>query len=108
MTMPGAGASRVEAVGDAGRYRLDESEPEGVQVDPADYVGSDADEAQKQLEDLGLQVDQDLTENPDGNEEGTVASLSPTGLVALDDEVTLLVWDSPPDSSGEGDGEEGD
>ena len=85
-----------------------EPEPEGVQVDPADYVGSDADEAQEQLEDLGLQVDQDLTENPDGNEEGTVASLSPTGLVALDDEVTLLVWDSPPDSSGEGDGEEGD
>ena len=71
-------------------------EEEPVVVDPDDYIGRPAKDARKDLEKLGLTVDERTVENPDGAEPGTVADVSPSGEVDPDQTVTLSVYDEPP------------
>ena len=65
-------------------------------VDPADYVGRPKDEAKKDLEDLGLEVDETEVDNPGDQEKDTVADVSPSGQVEPDSTVTLSVYGDPP------------
>jgi len=75
-----------------------------VTVDPAAYVGRPKDEAKKDLEDLGLEVDDTEVDNPGDQEKDTVADVSPSGQVEPDSTVTLSVYGDPPkqDKPGKG------
>ena len=77
-----------------------------VTVDPAAYVGRPKDEAKKDLEDLGLEVDDTEVDNPGDQEKDTVADVSPSGQVEPDSTVTLSVYGDPPkqDKPGNGNG----
>ncbi len=84
-----------------------------ILVREAEYVGMETGVAKKRLEALGFKVDEERTDNPDGNPEGTVASLDPHGLLEPEREITLVAWDKAPpaeepdeDSEDEGSGEE--
>jgi serine/threonine-protein kinase len=72
------------------------SSADQVRVRRSDYVGMDANEATRRLEDRGLQVSQRRRDNPGGNRENTVADLSPTGLLDQGDTVYLSVWGPEP------------
>jgi len=64
--------------------------PQGGVVDPDDYIGADAKEAEEELEAHGLDV---TKETVDGEgEKDTVADVSPVGSLPPDAEVTLFVW----------------
>ncbi len=67
-----------------------------VTVDPADYVGRPKDEVKKELEDLGLEVDDTTVDNPGDQEKDTVADVSPSGQVEPDSTVTLSVYGDAP------------
>jgi beta-lactam-binding protein with PASTA domain len=69
-------------------------------IDPADYVGLDADEATTKLHALGYDDVKRTTRqgSPDGKT-GTVASMAPTGQVSVDEPVTLTVWGVPEKSA---------
>jgi serine/threonine-protein kinase len=67
-----------------------------VRVRPADYVGQPVSDAQRRLSEQGLQsrvkqVPNDGTKPPD-----TVAAVSPSGMVAPDQVITLQVYGKPP------------
>ncbi len=69
-------------------------------IDPADYEGMDADRATQQLHDLGYaEVRTTARQNNGDGTEGTVASISPTGEVSVDEPITLTVWDRPEKSA---------
>ena len=68
-----------------------------VRVVAADYIGRSKDEAKKDLEELGFKVEEQMVENPDGQEKDTVADVTPSGLVEPDETITLSIWDSPPE-----------
>jgi eukaryotic-like serine/threonine-protein kinase len=78
--------------------RTSSSPPEDdrITVDAGDYVGRPADDARKDLEDLGFKVDDETVENPGDKEKDTVADVSPTGLVEPGRTITLSVYDDPP------------
>ena len=91
------------------------AQPQGVRVDPSDYVGQPYPEARSALEADGLRVARTRQRGDDGTP-GTVAYVQPHGRVPEDSTVTLGVWQSPPpapapapkpdkgdDSKGEGD-----
>jgi beta-lactam-binding protein with PASTA domain len=64
-------------------------------VDPADYVGRPEKDARRDLEGLGLTVETTTVDNPDDQEKGTVADVSPSGKVDPDATVTLSVYGDP-------------
>jgi serine/threonine-protein kinase len=67
-----------------------------VTVDPAAYVGLPEGEATKKLRDAGLDPVVEKKANPGDQQEGTVASVDPTGQVPQGSEVTVAVWDKAP------------
>ena len=67
-----------------------------VTVDPAAYVGLPEGEAVKKLRDAGLDPVVAKKANPGDQQEGTVASVDPTGQVTPGSEVTVAVWDKAP------------
>ncbi|MGH3314915.1 MAG: protein kinase domain-containing protein [Nocardioidaceae bacterium] len=71
------------------------AEPQGVRVDPSDYVGQPYPEARNALEADGLRVARTNQRGADGTP-GTVAYVQPHGRVPEDSTVTLGVWQSPP------------
>jgi serine/threonine protein kinase len=69
-------------------------------IDPADYEGMDANQATQQLHDLGYaEVRTTSRQNNGDGKEGTVAGISPTGEVSVDEPITLTVWDRPEKSA---------
>ena len=54
------------------------------------------DEVRADLEDKGLETKVETEENPGDEDAGTVADLSPTGVVDKGEVITLQVWDDPP------------
>ncbi|MDQ3484489.1 MAG: serine/threonine protein kinase, partial [Actinomycetota bacterium] len=66
-----------------------EQTPSGVLVDPADYIGAESKDAKKELEGLGLSVDEEEVE---GGDKDIVADVSPSGEVAPESAVTLFVF----------------
>jgi serine/threonine protein kinase len=95
------------------------SEDNRIAVNAGDYVGRPKDEAEKDLEDLGFEVEDEKVDNPGGAEKDTVADVSPTGLVEPGRTITLSVFDDPVeveipptdgedgDNSGKGNGDGG-
>lgn len=71
------------------------SSPETVQVNPSDYIGRQADDASNDLRDLGLHPYTTTISNDGSHDEGTVASLSPSGRVERGASVALRVYDKP-------------
>jgi tRNA A-37 threonylcarbamoyl transferase component Bud32 len=71
------------------------AEPQGVRVDPSDYVGRPYPQARSALEADGLRVARTKQRGQDGAP-GTVAYVQPHGRVPEDSTVTLGVWQSPP------------
>jgi eukaryotic-like serine/threonine-protein kinase len=71
------------------------AEPQGVRVDPSDYVGQPYPEARSTLEADGLRVARSKQPGGDGAP-GTVAYVQPHGRVPADSTVTLGVWQAPP------------
>ncbi len=67
-----------------------------VKVDKGAYVGQPVDEVRADLEDKGLETKVETEENPGDEDAGTVADLSPTGVVDKGEVITLQVWDDPP------------
>ncbi|MGZ4753180.1 MAG: PASTA domain-containing protein, partial [Oryzihumus sp.] len=70
--------------------------PTGPVVRRADYVGQPHDQAKKALEGLGYTVQETKVANPGNQVEGTVADVSPTGVVPTGSPITLSVWDTAP------------
>jgi serine/threonine-protein kinase len=99
---PSATPSRSESTSPSPSATADDL----VTVDPAAYVGRPKDEAKKDLEDLGLEVDDTEVDNPGDQEKDTVADVSPSGQVEPDSTVTLSVYGDPPkqDNPGNGNG----
>ena len=76
-------------------------------IDPADYVGLDADEATSKLHALGYDdVKRTTRQGSADGKTGTVASMAPTGQVSVDEPITLTVW-GVPEKSAPTDGNEG-
>lgn len=69
--------------------------PAGVRVRAADYVGMDAEAAEAALAELELRSHTEPLEG--SGEPGTVAQVHPTGLVDPDTDITLVVWQAPPE-----------
>ena len=78
-------------------------------IDPADFVGLDADKATDKLQALGYDdVKRTTRQGSADGKTGTVASLAPTGQVSVDEPITLTVWGVPEKSAPtNGDGNEG-
>ncbi|NUS49648.1 MAG: PASTA domain-containing protein, partial [Nocardioidaceae bacterium] len=80
-----------------------------VEVRRSDYVGRPKDEAESDLKDLGLDVEEQEVPNPGDQEKDIVADVSPTGRVEPGSTITLSVFGdpekaSPTDNSGPGNG----
>lgn len=69
---------------------------ETVNIDPADYIGRDRFEVEADLNRLGLPVQFVEEANPGDEEEGTVASLNPTGAVEVGETIEVHWWGAPP------------
>ncbi len=67
-----------------------------VRVRRDDYVGMKAADAKRRLQDKGLEVTESTRRNPGGHPAGTVADLTPVGLVSPGGTVTLQVWGPAP------------
>jgi serine/threonine protein kinase len=79
--------------------------PETVSVDPTAYIGRPVKDVEKELRDQGL-VPVRGDEVP-GGEKDTVADVSPTGDVAVGDQITLSVFTGKEEDGGEGPGNDG-
>ena len=93
------------ATADAGA--TDEGKAEEVRVRADDYVGRPVGAAVRDLEELGLRTDVETRANPGQESAGTVAAVSPTGLLEPGTRVLVTVWGerpAPPAPSGSGDG----
>jgi len=75
--------------------------PEGIEVNPDDYIGLKDKDAEHQLTDLGLEV---TTEETSGGEKHIVADITPTGTLQKGETVTLIIYTG--DKSGPGGGED--
>ena len=73
----------------------DAAEP--VRVRAADYVGEPGAQVTRELRALGLAVTRTDRSNPGDRAAGTVAAVSPTGLVEPGTRVTLSVWSAAPE-----------
>jgi serine/threonine-protein kinase len=58
-------------------------------------VGRPYDDAKKDLDDLGFEVDKETVDNPGDAEKDTVADVSPSGRVDPGETITLSVYDEP-------------
>ncbi len=67
----------------------------GIVIVADDYLGLPKEDAKRRLQDLGLKVGEQKVQNLEGETEGTVADIDPTGKVQEGDLVTLSVWDKP-------------
>ena len=65
------------------------SAPAPVQINEGDYLGRNVEEVAADLRDLGLKVDTQPVDNPDGEEADTVSSVSPTSGLVEGDTVTV-------------------
>jgi serine/threonine-protein kinase len=72
------------------------SESGQVRVRPAAYVGLPRAVAARRLRERGLRVVFDTRRNPGAERAGTVAAVSPRGLVDPGSPVTLTVWGAAP------------
>ena len=77
-----------------------------VTVDPAAYVGRPKKEVTKELQALGLKVEETKVDNPGDQEKDTVADVTPSGEVEPGSTVTMAVYGDPPvdEKSGKGNG----
>lgn len=71
-------------------------EPTTVEVDPADYIGLRAKDAEKQLRELGLEPVLAELDNTGEAEKDTVADVSPSGTLEEGDTVTVSYYGKPP------------
>jgi serine/threonine-protein kinase len=71
-------------------------EPTTVEVDPADYLGLKAKDAEKQLRELGLEPVLVELDNTGEAEKDTVADVSPSGTLEEGDTVTVSFYGKPP------------
>ncbi len=69
--------------------------PQTVQVNPSDYIGRKEKDARKDLEKLGLQVEDREVDNPGDEQKDTVQGVSPSGEVEKGSTVTLSVYGEP-------------
>ena len=77
-------------------------EPATVEVDPADYIGLKAKDAEKQLRELGLEPELVELENTGEAEKDTVADVQPSGTLEEGDTVTVSYYGKPPKGTGPG------
>jgi serine/threonine-protein kinase len=75
-------------------------EPTTVEVDPADYIGLKAKDAEKRLRELGLVPELVELENTGEAEKDTVADVQPSGTLEEGDTVTVSYYGKPPPGSG--------
>jgi len=77
-----------------------------VTVDPAAYVGRPKKEVAKELQALGLKVEETKVDNPGDQEKDTVADVTPSGEVEPGSTVTMAVYGDPPvdEKPGKGNG----
>jgi serine/threonine-protein kinase len=68
-----------------------------VEVDPGDYIGRPVDDVVRELEDLGLRVTRNETENPGDETEGEVFEVNPSGTLEEGDRVTVSFWGPAPE-----------
>jgi eukaryotic-like serine/threonine-protein kinase len=66
--------------------------PQTVTVNEGDYVGRPAPDARRDLEDLGLQVQERKVDNPGDEQENTVEGVNPSGEVRKGSTVTMTVY----------------
>ncbi len=72
-------------------------EPETVRVRRGAYVGKPVGEVEAALKDKDLETRRETTDNPGGEEPGTVEDLEPTGPVKVGSTITIHVWGDPPE-----------
>jgi serine/threonine-protein kinase len=82
-------------------------EPTTVEVDPDDYIGLKAKDAEKQLRELGLVPELVELENTGEAEKDTVADVQPSGTLEEGDTVTVSYYGKPPPGSNKGTPNEG-
>ena len=75
-----------------------------VSVDPAAYVGRPKKEVTKDLQALGLKVEETQVDNPGDQEKDTVADVTPSGEVEPGSTVTMAVYGDPPNDEKSGKG----
>ena len=66
-----------------------------VEVDEGDYVGRDVKDVEKELKELGLQVETSELDNDGTQTENTVDSVDPSGTLEKGDTVTVSYWGKP-------------
>jgi len=101
-------AAAPAASGDTGQREAAPQEEVVIDLDEAEYVGLTREDAKARLEELGLKVKDEKVANLDGQAEGTVAGLSPTGGLTEGDQVTLEVWGSAPQLTDDDDDQDDD
>jgi serine/threonine-protein kinase len=76
-----------------------QTEPQGIEVNPADYRGEPYDQAAEELRGQGFHVDRADRFGVEG-EPGTVDSVQPHGTLEPGTDITLGVWTEPARESG--------
>ena len=69
--------------------------PEQVDVNESDYLGRPKDDVRKDLQRLGLTVDEQEVDNPGDKPRDTVSAVSPTGKVDKGSGVTVSFYGAP-------------
>jgi serine/threonine-protein kinase len=80
-------------------------EPSTVEIDEGAYLGRDHKDVEKELRDLGVEPRSEQVDNDGSHEEGTVASVQPSGTVEEGSTVTVTYYGPPPEDEGDGEGE---
>ncbi len=94
---PAAGPDKTASSSPSGRVS---AKADVHTIDPAVYVGLDADEATNKLHALGYdEVKRTTRQGSADGKTGTVASMAPTGQVSVDEPITLTVWGVPEKSA---------
>ena len=91
-TDDGTATQPAEASAEASTGETDDR----VRVPARKLRGLPVDEARRLLKDRGLRAEVDPRPNPGGRVPGTVAEVSPTGLVEPGSRISLAVWSDPP------------
>ena len=82
-----------------------------IEVREDDYLGRDAKDVKKELEELGFEVeDEKIPATSEDQEKDTVASVTPAGLVEPGSTVTIEIWEDykPPEEEYDGGDEKSD
>ncbi len=74
-----------------------------VEVDPAAYIGRDAKDVARELEQLGLVAEPVELENPGDQARDIVVEVSPSGTLEEGDTVTISFYGKPDKSQDGGD-----